>query len=82
MNQQMLIDSRPAWKPIESNFAFVETAIPEPGGAEVPNCIIYLSLAPYMRGRMSDRHSYAAPVELGNVIGDSTISQVVKSNHP
>jgi len=82
MNQQILLKSRPVGEPTESDFALVETAIPEPGEAEVLNRTIYLSLDPYMRGRMSDRESYVAPVELGEVMGGSTVSQVVKSNHP
>lgn len=82
MNQQVLLKSRPTGKPTETNFAFVEAAMPEPEPGEVLNRTIYLSLDPYMRGRMSDRESYAAPVELGKVMGGSTVSQVVKSNHP
>ena len=82
MNQQILLKNRPIREPKESDFAVVETAIPEPGEAEILSRTIYLSLDPYMRGRMSDRESYATPIELGKVMGGSTVSQVVKSNHP
>ncbi|MEH2171980.1 NADP-dependent oxidoreductase [Nostoc sp.] len=82
INQQILLKSRPLGEPKESDFALVETAIPEPGEGEVLNRTIYLSLDPYMRGRMSDRESYAAPVELGSVMVGGTVSQVMKSNHP
>ncbi|PSB03304.1 NADP-dependent oxidoreductase [Merismopedia glauca] len=82
INQQILLKSRPTGEPIEKDFALVETAIPELGQGEVLNRTIYLSLDPYMRGRMSDRESYADPVELGKVMVGSTVSQVVKSNHP
>lgn len=82
MNQQILLNSRPIGEPKESNFALVKTPIPEPGEGEVLNRTIYLSLDPYMRGRISDRSSYAAPVELGSVIVGGTVSQVMKSNHP
>ena len=54
-NQQILLKSRPVGEPQESDFALVETPIPEPGEGEVLNRTIYLSLDPYMRGRMSDR---------------------------
>ncbi|MDF5713673.1 MAG: NADP-dependent oxidoreductase [Rhizonema sp. NSF051] len=81
-NQQILLKSRPVGEPKESDFALVETPIPEPGEGEVLNRTIYLSLDPYMRGRMSDRESYAAPVKLGSVMVGGTVSQVVKSNHP
>jgi len=82
MNQQILLKSYPTGSPTESNFALVETAIPEPGEGEVLNRTIYLSLDPYMRGRMSDYESYATPAELGKVMVGSTVSQVVKSKHP
>jgi len=82
MNQQILLKRYPTVAPQESDFALVETAIPEPGDGEVLNRTIYLSLDPYMRGRMSDRASYATPAELGKVMMGSTVSQVVKSKHP
>lgn len=81
-NQQILLKSRPVGEPKESDFALVETAIAEPGEGEVLKRTIYLSLDPYMRGRMSDRESYAAPVELGSLMVGGTVSQVIKSNHP
>ncbi|MEI2579809.1 NADP-dependent oxidoreductase [Scytonema sp. PRP1] len=82
INQQILLKSRPVGEPKESDFALVETPIPEPGEGEVLNRTIYLSLDPYMRGRMSDRESYATPLELGSVMVGGAVSQVVKSNHP
>ena len=82
MNRQILLKSRPVGEPKESDFALVETPIPEPEEGEVLNRTIYLSLDPYMRGRMSDRASYAAPVELGSVMVGGGVSQVMQSNHP
>ncbi|PSB53439.1 NADP-dependent oxidoreductase [filamentous cyanobacterium Phorm 6] len=82
MNQQILLKSYPTGEPKESNFAVVETAIPEPGKGEILSSTIYLSLDPYMRGRMSDRASYTTPAKLGEVMVGSTVSQVVKSNNP
>ena len=82
MNQQILLKSYPTGEPKESNFAVVETAIPEPGEGEILSSTIYLSLDPYMRGRMSDRASYTTPAKLGEVMVGSTVSQVVKSNNP
>jgi NADPH-dependent curcumin reductase CurA len=55
INQQILLKSRPVGEPKESDFAVVETPIPETKEGEVLNRTIYLSLDPYMRGRMSDR---------------------------
>ena len=82
MNRQILLKSRPVGEPKESDFALVETPIPEPEEGEVLNRTVYLSLDPYMRGRMSDRASYAAPVELGSVMVGGGVSQVMQSNHP
>jgi NADPH-dependent curcumin reductase CurA len=82
MNQQILLKSYPTGEPKESDFALVETAIPEPGEGEILSSTIYLSLDPYMRGRMSDRASYTTPAKLGEVMVGSTVSQVVKSNNP
>ncbi len=81
-NQQILLKSRPVGEPKDSDFAIVTHPIPEPGAGEVLNRTIYLSLDPYMRGRMSAIESYAAPVELGCVMVGATVSQVIKSKHP
>jgi NADPH-dependent curcumin reductase CurA len=81
-NSQILLKQRPDGEPQESDFAQVESDIPQPGDGEVLNRTIYLSLDPYMRGRMSDRKSYADPAKLGEVMVGATVSQVVQSNHP
>ncbi|MGJ5630620.1 NADP-dependent oxidoreductase [Nostoc sp. CALU 1950] len=82
INKQIILKSRPVGEPKESDFALVETPTPEPGEGEILSRTIYLSLDPYMRGRISGGQSYAAPVELGSVIVGGTVSQVIKSNHP
>ncbi len=82
MNRQILLNSYPSGEPTASNFTLVETVIPEPGAGETLNRTVYLSLDPYMRGRMSQQASYAAPAELGRVMMGSTVSQIVTSNHP
>ena len=82
VNHQILLKSYPIGAPTANDFSLVETAIPELAAGEVLNRTIYLSLDPYMRGRMSDTESYAPPVKLGSVMVGSTVSQVVKSNDP
>lgn len=82
LNKQILLKSRPIGEPKESDFALTETPIPEPGEGEILSRTIYLSLDPYMRGRISGGPSYAASVELNSVIVGATVSQVIKSNHP
>lgn len=82
INKQVILKSRPVGEPKESDFALVETPTPEPGEGEILSRTIYLSLDPYMRGRISEGKSYAASVELDSVIVGGTVSQVIKSNHP
>ncbi|MBN3905667.1 MAG: NADP-dependent oxidoreductase [Nostoc sp. NMS1] len=82
MNKQIILKSRPVGEPKESDFALVETPTPEPGEGEILSRTIYLSLDPYMRGRISAGESYAASVELNSAIVGGTVSQVIKSNHP
>jgi NADPH-dependent curcumin reductase CurA len=81
-NLQVTLVSRPVGEPKESDFAVVEAAVPEPaeGGALVRN--LWLSLDPYMRGRMSEARSYARPVELGEVMTGQGVGEVVESRSP
>ena len=81
-NQQIVLASRPAAWVEESNFRLQEAAIPEPGANQVLVRNRWLSLDPYMRGRMSDAKSYAKSVEIGEVMVGGTAGEVVKSNHP
>ena len=82
VNRQIVLKSRPEREPSESNFAQVEAPVPEPGEGQFLTRTIYLSLDPYMRGRMSDRASYAKPAELDQPMVGGTVGQVVRSNHP
>jgi NADPH-dependent curcumin reductase CurA len=82
VNRQVLLKSRPAGEPSEDNFVLVEAPIPEPGAGQFLARTLYLSLDPYMRGRMSDRPSSAPPAELGQPMVGGTVGQVVRSNHP
>lgn len=78
-NHQILLKSRPAGLPEIGNFELAQKPVREPGEGEVLLRTIYLSLDPYMRGRMSDAKSYAASTPLGAVMGGATVSQVVQS---
>lgn len=82
MNRQILLKRRPQGMPVEEDFELAEAPIPELGEGEFLAKTIYLSVDPYMRGRMNDRASYAEPYKLGEVVGGGTISRVIKSrNH-
>ncbi len=81
-NTQVLFKSWPEGLPSESNFEIVRTGVPKAGDGEVLRRTIYLSLDPYMRGRMSTRKSYAEPATIGEPMVGQTISEVVKSKNP
>jgi NADPH-dependent curcumin reductase CurA len=82
MNKQVIFRSRPEGMPSESNFEIVESAVPKTGDGQVLRRTIYLSLDPYMRGRMSTAKSYAEPAKIGEPMVGSTVSEVVESNNP
>lgn len=81
-NRQILLRSRPVGNPTSENFSVVESEIPAPGEGQLLLRTLYLSLDPYMRGRMSDAKSYAAPVAVGDVMVGATVSRVELSNNP
>ncbi|OUM90838.1 MAG: NADP-dependent oxidoreductase [Bacillus thermozeamaize] len=82
MNQQIILVSRPKGMPTDENFAIVETPIPQPKEGEVLIQTLYLSVDPYMRGRMSDRKSYVPPYELNGVVGGGAVGRVLQSKSP
>jgi NADPH-dependent curcumin reductase CurA len=81
-NRQFLLASRPEGEPTPDNFRLVQTDVPDPGPGQLLLRTIYLSLDPYMRGRMNAGPSYAEPVEVGEVMEGSAVCAVVKSNVP
>ncbi|KVC94803.1 hypothetical protein WI76_22695 [Burkholderia ubonensis] len=81
-NRRIVLNSRPAGAPTPDNFRTETGAVPTPGPGQVLLRTIWLSLDPYMRGRMNDAPSYAPPVALGDVMVGGTVSQVVASNLP
>ena len=84
MSQQgkrVVLVSRPVGEPKASDFRIEEYAPPTPGSGEVLLRTIWLSLDPYMRGRMSDAPSYATPVPIGGVMEGGTVSEVIASNN-
>lgn len=79
-NRQFVLAVRPKGEPDDDTLRLVETAIPTAGDTQMLLRTVYLSLDPYMRGRMSKAPSYAAPVEIGNVMVGGTVARVVTSN--
>ena len=82
LNQQVLLDNRPQGEATVSNFKLVEVPIPELQDGQVLVRHHYLSLDPYMRGRMNDSKSYALPQPLGQPMVGGTVGEVVQSKHP
>jgi NADPH-dependent curcumin reductase len=82
INRQIVLAARPHGEPKESDFKLVETPAPEPGPGKMLLRTLYLSLDPYMRGRMSAGPSYAAPTEIGGVMGGGTVCRVESSKIP
>lgn len=81
INHRIVLNSRPIGKPIVDNFRLEELNASTPKEGQVLLRTLYLSLDPYMRGRLSSSPSYAAPVEVGQVIVGGTVSRVEISNH-
>jgi NADPH-dependent curcumin reductase CurA len=81
-NRRVVLKSRPVGAPTSENFLLEETATPLPATGQVLLRSLYLSLDPYMRGRMSDAPSYAAPVAINAVMIGGTVSRVESSFHP
>ena len=82
VNRQILLDNRPQGEATTSNFRLVSVQTPELGEGQVLVRHHYLSLDPYMRGRMNDGKSYAQPQPLGEVMIGGTVGEVLQSRHP
>src|SRR5207237_3279964 len=81
-NRQFTLAAKPVGLPKESDFQLVEEPMPEPGEDEVLLKTAYLSVDPYMRGRITGVKAYADPVNIGDVMVGGTVGQVVRSNSP
>ena len=82
VNHQVRLKMRPNGAPRTSNFETVDVPMPPAREGEVLRQTLFLSLDPYMRGRMSDAPSYAQPVPLGGVMCGHTVSRVIESSNP
>src|SRR6185295_12809131 len=82
MNKRVVLASRPVGAVSEANFRVEEAPVPKPADGEVLVRNLWLSLDPYMRGRMSDTKSYVKGVDIGEVMVGQTVAEVVESRHP
>jgi len=78
---QIVLAARPQARPKPSDFRLEETAIPTPSAGQILLQVQYLSLDPYMRGRMDERKSYATPVPLGGVMQGESVAVVIASKN-
>lgn len=81
INRQITLAARPEGFPRDSDFELVERPVPAPGANELLVEVRYLSVDPYMRGRMNDRQSYADPIAIGDVMVGEAVGEVVESHH-
>ena len=81
-NRQVLLKRRPTGAPTLADFEITDAPLPDPAEGEVLVRGIYLSLDPYMRGRISGQRSYARPVEVGAVIEGRVVGEVARSRDP
>jgi NADPH-dependent curcumin reductase CurA len=82
VNRRIVLAARPQGEPQLSDFRQEQVDVPVPGDGELLLRTLYLSLDPYMRGRMNAARSYARPVDVGEVMTGRTIAQVVESHDP
>jgi NADPH-dependent curcumin reductase CurA len=80
--RRVVLANRPTGEPSGQDFRVEEAPVPETGPGQILVRAIYLSLDPYMRGRMRDVVSYAPVVQIGEVMPGGIVGEVVKSNHP
>jgi len=81
VNRRIVLNARPHGRPAAADFRIEHHPVPTPADGQILLRTLYLSLDPYMRGRMSDGPSYAAPVALGSVMVGGTVSRVEASRH-
>ena len=80
--RQIVLAARPNGKPKLTDFRLEEIAVPTPSPGQILLGVQYLSLDPYMRGRMDDRKSYAKPLQIGDVMVGEAVARVIASKHP
>ena len=81
-NTRIVLAARPAGEPVATDFRVEHVPVPSPGPGQVLLRNRFLSLDPYMRGRMDEGRSYSPPVALGEVMEGRTVSEVLVSHHP
>lgn len=82
VNREIHLKRRPVGTPTAADFELVETPIPTPAAGQFLVRNVFMSVDPYMRGRMMDRESYIPPFQVGQVMDGGSVGQVMRSEHP
>lgn len=82
LRRSVILKSRPRGEPVPEDFSIVEDAIPKAGPGEVVTRTIWLSIDPYMRGRLREEQTYAVAIQIGEVMTGETVGEVVASADP
>src|ERR1700757_3935570 len=82
IRRSWVLQQRPSGAPSAEDFALREDAVPEPGPGDVVTRTIWLSIDPYMRGRLREQQTYAQPVNPGEVMTGETVGEVIASADP
>jgi len=80
-NKQITLAARPKGMPKESDFKLIESPVSEPEPGQILVRMLYISVDPYMRGRMNDAKSYSPPVQIGEVMGAGAVGEVAASKN-
>ncbi len=81
-SREVRLKSRPSGMPVADNFEIASVELPAPGAGEVQIKNLWMTVDPYMRGRMVDRPSYVAPFQIGEALQGGAVGEVVASNAP
>ena len=82
LRRSVVLKRRPKGEPSPADFEITEDAIPEPGPNQVMTRTLWLSIDPYMRGRLREEQTYATAIQIGEVMTGETVGEVVASTHP
>ena len=82
VNRQITLASKPVGMPKETDFQIIEAPLPHAGAGEAVIRTLYLSVDPYMRGRITGRNTYARGLQPGEVMVGGVVGEVVESNDP
>ncbi len=82
LRTSIVLKRRPRGEPVAEDFAVHQDAIPTPGPGEVVTRTIWLSIDPYMRGRLREEQTYAVAIQIGEVMTGETVGEVIASAHP